>query len=99
MLATPRMPPKKQPGQGCGPRRIDGIKLDVRTAAAFLGVTEKTLRGQVARRLVPFRRQSSRIIFLKRELEEFLIALPGCSLTEALDNVHTRQGNADGGSA
>ena len=28
-------PPKKQPGQGCGPRRIDGAALDMR------GPTEK----------------------------------------------------------
>lgn len=95
---TKRKPPRKKPGWGTGPRKIDGIKLDVRTAATFLGITEKTLRGQVARRLVPFRRQNARIIFIRRELEEFHVALPGCTLTEALQNVHARQGNDDGGS-
>lgn len=85
------MPPRKKPGQGCGPRRIDGLALDVRGAAVFLGTTEKTLRGMVARRLIPFRRLNSRIVFLRSELENFLVSLPGCQPTEAKANQEARQ--------
>ncbi len=85
-------PPKKQPGQGLGPRRIDGAVLDVRTAAAFLGGSEKQLRGLVDRRLIPFRRLNSRIVFVRSELEQFFVALPGCSVDEARTNLEARRG-------
>ena len=84
------MPPKKQPGQGLGPRRINGAKMDVASAAAFLGESEKAVRAQVARRLIPFRRCGGRIVFLRYELEAFLNALEGCPLEEALLNVKER---------
>ena len=77
---------------GRGPRRIDGAVLDVRAAAAFLGGSEKQLRGMVDRRLIPFRRlNGSRIVFLRNELEEFIITLPGCTAAEAKANVEARR--------
>ena len=88
----PHTPPKKQPGQGCGPRRIDGAALDVRGAAAFLGTTEKALRSMIDRKCVPYRRLNSRIILLRSELERFLVALPGCTLDEAKSNGEMRHG-------
>ena len=84
-------PPRKQPGQGLGPRRIDGAMLDVRTAAALLGGSEKQLRAMVARRLVPHRRLQSRIIFIKAELEEWLMTLDGCTVVEARSNLEARR--------
>lgn len=86
-----RTPPKKMPGQGCGPRRIAGVALDVRTAAALIGVTEKTLRAQVGRRLVPHRRLGARIVFLRTEVEQWLAGLPGCTVTEAQANQEARR--------
>ena len=86
-----KIPPKKQPGQGCGPRTIDGAALDVRSASALLGAKEKQTRGLVARRLIPFRRLGGRIIFLRSELLAWLSALDGCSLGEALQNVVERK--------
>jgi hypothetical protein len=83
-------PPKKTRGQGTGPRRIDGITLCVRSAAALIGCTEKTLRGHVARQLIPFRRLGGRIIFIRAELEGFLTTLPGVSLDEAKSNLELR---------
>ncbi|MEK6801909.1 MAG: helix-turn-helix domain-containing protein [Nitrospirota bacterium] len=85
----PHRPPRKQAGQGLGPRRIDGSALDVRAAAAFLGISEKAMRARVTRRLVPFRRlgERGRIVFLRAELEAFLSALDGCPLDEALANL------------
>jgi Helix-turn-helix domain len=93
MPTVPRTrPPKKQNGQGLGPRRIDGAVLDVRTAATFLGVSEKTLRGQVERRLIPFRRWNGRIVLVRQELEEFVMTLDGCTVEEVQENMRIRQG-------
>ena len=86
-----RTPPKKRPGQGCGPRTIAGVALDVRTAAALIGVTEKALRAQVGRRLVPHRRLGARIIFLRTEVEQWLATLDGCDLNEAQANMAARK--------
>jgi hypothetical protein len=78
-----RIPPKKQPGQGCGPRTIDGTALNVRSVSALLGAKEKHMRGLVARRLIPFRRLGGRIIFIRTEILAWLDAMAGCSLEEA----------------
>lgn len=75
-------PPIKKP-RGClGKRTINGVLLDVRGAAALLGVTEKTLRARIARHQVPFRVWGGRVVFVRAELERFLDKLPGCSLSE-----------------
>jgi len=66
--------------------------LDVRGAAAFLGTTEKTLRGLIARQLVPYRRLNSRIILVRSELERFLVDLPGVTIDEAKLNLEIRHG-------
>jgi hypothetical protein len=89
--SPPRTPPKKKEGMGTGPRRLNGAVLGVREAAAFLGTTEKTLRGLIARQLVPFHRLSSRIILLRSELASFLAGLPGCTPDEARANQAVRQ--------
>lgn len=89
---TRQAPPRKQAGQGLGPRAVNGALMDVRTAAAFLGTTEKTLRGMIDRQLVPFRRFNSRVVFLRSELDSFLVGLPGCSLDQARANAQLRQG-------
>lgn len=86
MLAT-RQPPKKLPGQGCGPRTVNGAVLDVRSGAAFIGGTEKQLRALIARRRVPFRRLGGRIIFLREELASWMAGLPGCTPAEARQNL------------
>lgn len=64
--------------------------MDVATAAHFLGTTPKAVRAKVDRRLIPFRRCAGRIVFIRKELEEFLNALYGCPLDEALANVRER---------
>ena len=87
-----RRPPRKQSGQGCGPRRIDGAALDVRGASAFYGGTEKQTRGLVDRRLIPFKRLGGRIVFLRAELETWLSGLDGCSIEEARTNLEARRG-------
>ena len=86
-----RRPPKKLLGQGLGARTINGAALDVRSAAAFVGDTEKGIRGKAARRLIPFRRLGGRIVFLRSELEMWLSGLDGCTLDEAKTNQEMRR--------
>ena len=43
--------PRKQPGQGLGHRKSDGLLLHVRTGAILLGDSEKKACALVARRL------------------------------------------------
>jgi hypothetical protein len=74
-------PPAKKPGACLGNRTINGVLLDVR-GAAFLGLTEKTLRARVARHQVPFRVWGGRVVFVRADLERFLDELPGCTLGE-----------------
>ena len=93
MNPSPRkMPPKKKKKKDdpIVPRRVNGALMDVHTAASFVGVTEKDIRGKVSRRLLPFRRLGGRIVFIRRELESYLSALDGCPLEEALMNMRER---------
>ena len=71
-------------------KKIDGALLDVATASAFLGCSERSLRARVARQLVPFRKLDARIVFRRCELEAFLDALPGVSVMEARANSRSR---------
>lgn len=75
-----------------GPSRktIDGALLDVRAASAFLGCSERSLRARVARQLVPYRKLNSRVVFLKKELEQFVDTLPGVNVEEACANADRR---------
>ncbi len=91
VLNSPRMPPIKKAGQGLGPRRVNGLLLDVHTGAALLGAKEKVARGLVSRRLIPFKRLGGRIYFVRAELEAYIAALEGCSLDEALVNMKERR--------
>ena len=67
--------------------------LYIPEAAQDLGITEKALRAKVDRRMVPFRRWGSRIVFLRGELEKYLDELPGCRIEEALENDRVRRGD------
>ncbi len=93
--AATREPPRKRPGQGIGPRTIHGAIMDLPHGAAFLGVSEKMLRARVARKTVPFRHLGGRIVFVKTELEEFLQALDGVNLNQALSNLRLRAGGSE----
>ncbi len=73
-------------------RSYDGALLDVAAAAALLGTSERTVRGRVARRLLPFVRFSGRVLFRRADLETFLSTLDGCTTEEALTNIAARRG-------
>lgn len=84
-------PPKKERGHLTGPRRIGGALKDVATMAAQLGVSQKKLRGDVARGMIPFRRHGGRIVFIETEVLDFFQRLPGVSASAALANHAVRQ--------
>jgi len=68
-----------------------GVTLDVRQVAAFLGWSEKRVRGHIARQTLPYRKQGGRILFLRSELERFIDNLPGTTVEAAMTNVEKRQ--------
>lgn len=89
--APKRTPPRKRSGQQTGPRKIDGLAVDVRGGGVLIGQTERAVYGMVARGLIPYRRRGGRIIFLRAELEAWLQALPGVTLEEAMRNQAARR--------
>jgi len=70
---------------------FSALTLDVHQVAAFLGWTEKRVRGHIARQTLPYRKQGGRILFLRSELERFIDNLPGTTLETAMKNVERRQ--------
>ena len=79
-----------------GPPSADaahGLTLDVCGAARLLGVSDRLIRGRLSRGLLPCRRYSGRIIFLRDELEAFIEALPGTTVNEARKNLSIRTGD------
>lgn len=70
----------------------DGLLLDVRGAAQLLACTEKSIRARISRKILPYRKLSGRIVFLRSELEEFVATLPGVTLDEAQVNLVMRGG-------
>jgi hypothetical protein len=89
-------PPKKQAGEQTGRRRLNGAVKDVAGVAAYLGESEKAVRAQIARGLIPHRRLGGRIVVLADELNDYLLRLPGVSADEALANVASRGGGVSG---
>ena len=85
-------PPKKQAGQGVGPRRLNGTMKDVSTMATLLGTSEGKVRSAVARGLLPYRRWGGRVVFLEDDVHDFLAKLPGITAEEALANIVRRRG-------
>ncbi len=85
-----RTPPPKQAGQATGPRRVNGLLMDVASLARKYGMSEKKVRSDVARGLLPHRRMGGRILFLEDEIMDFYRRLPGVTASEALANIAAR---------
>ena len=85
-----RPPPRKPAGVPSGRRRFDGAIKDIAGEALELGISEKAIRSQVARGLIPHRRLGGRIVFLADEVAAFLRQLPGVTAEQALENVAAR---------
>lgn len=83
----------KRAGGRRGPQRLAGEdKLGLAEAALFLGITEKMIRGRVARGDLPHRRWGKRLVFSKRAIEAYFDQLPGLSVAEALEARKARDG-------
>lgn len=65
---------------------VNGMLLDVKSAAEFLGGSERWLRRLLERGLVPCKRIGRNVFFKKHELEEFIDDLPGVSPRQARFN-------------
>ena len=63
-------------------KTINGALRDVAGESAFTGYPERAIRAMVARRQIPFRKNGGRIVFVHREIEEWIDSLPGVSLSE-----------------
>ncbi len=74
---------------------FQGEILDVSSTAKFLGISEKSLRARVARRMIPFKRWGGRVCFLRGELLDFLRNLDGCRIDEALQNGRERSSDPE----
>jgi hypothetical protein len=85
-------PPRKRVGQASGRRTFNGVLWDISTGSREMGMTEKALRAQIARGLVPHRRLGGRIVLIADECREFLRKLPGVDVDQALANIATRSG-------
>lgn len=88
------LPPKKRAGHPTGARRLNGALKDIATMAAQLGVSQKKLRGDVARGRLPFHRFGGRIVFVEAEVLEFFRRLPGVTVSDALASHAARRGVA-----
>ena len=89
-----KQPPKKQKGQAIGQRKINGEILDVAAVADWLGVPQGMIRARVARQQIPYRKWGGRVIFIRREVTQYLEELDGVSVEEALENERARRGEA-----
>jgi excisionase family DNA binding protein len=68
-----------------------GPLLDVSSAATLLGQSEKWIRKRVERRQIPFRKVGARVLFATQDLQNFLKALPGTTVQEALERLRAAE--------
>jgi hypothetical protein len=65
--------------------------LDTREAGRFLKRSPAAVRNMVHRQVIPYRKVSGRLIFIREELEEWVRMSPGVSLDE-LKNSNQNEG-------
>ncbi|MEE8176744.1 MAG: helix-turn-helix domain-containing protein [Acidobacteriota bacterium] len=90
-----KAPPKKRPGQGKGPRTLNGEVMDKAAVADFLGCSKKTVDARIDRGLLPHRKWGGRTIVLRSELIQFMQRLEGTSVDEAVKNQRARGNGGD----
>ncbi|MBX3347788.1 MAG: helix-turn-helix domain-containing protein [Nitrospira sp.] len=69
---------------------INGVLLDVKAAAIYLGGSERWLRRLLYRGVVPCKRMGRNIYFKRSELEEFIDDLPGITPRQARFNANKK---------
>jgi excisionase family DNA binding protein len=73
-------------------RTVNGVLLDVKSAAEFLGGSERWLRRLLERGVVPCKKLGRTIVFKRSELEAFIDDLPGISSRQARFNSQKKNG-------
>lgn len=53
--------------------RLDAPWLDVDSAAEYLATSTNSVRGMVKRRQIPFHKPNGRLLFNRRELDEWVL--------------------------
>jgi excisionase family DNA binding protein len=71
--------------------KVNGALLDVKSAAEYLGGSERWLRRLLERGVVPCRRIGRNVFFKRSELEEFVDDLPGITPRQARFNANKKQ--------
>lgn len=66
---------------------VNGVLLDVKAAATYLGGSERWLRRLLERGVVPHKRIGRNVYFKRSELEDFVDDLSGISPRQARFNV------------
>jgi excisionase family DNA binding protein len=56
--------------------------FSVKQAAEFLGCSQQAIYKMVYRKRLPHRRLGGKVIFLKKEIEQYLNQLPGLTVEE-----------------
>ena len=72
------------------PRTVNGALLDMATAAAYLGGSERWLRRLAAKGKVPLKREGRNIYFKREWLDEFIDDLPGITPRQARFNARNK---------
>lgn len=68
----------------------ESLLLELKEATRLLGWTERKIRGRIARRTIPFRKDGKRIVFIREELLQFIRGLNGVTLGEAQRHMKAR---------
>ena len=66
--------------------------LDMTDAAYYLHMTEVALRELVKQGQVPYKKRGDKLMFVIRDLDAWLDALPGVSVKQALANAPAGRG-------
>ena len=72
-------------------KAMNGLVLDVSSASALYGPSERAIWGMIANGTLPARKLSGRVCFLRSELDQFFTNLPGITLAEARKNAVIRR--------
>ena len=88
-MSKPKLLPDSKPK---GRYQVKGdLAVDLHQAAEITGFSVGSLRARVNRHIIPFRRAGGRILFSRRDLEQWFDSLPGVSVSQACRNQEERR--------
>jgi hypothetical protein len=60
----------------------DSKYFDTNGVAAYLRKTPAAIRNDVLRRRIPYRKTAGRLLFIRTEIDEWIMSAPGVSLAD-----------------